>query len=101
MILGTGRERKCAGGCLRVTSQRIAANDPQDADTDVGVTECACQGAECDPCLFAGRVEVHVEERHVQSSLLIKLVAARCINSALLIYLATDYKDTFGKYPFL
>mmetsp|Transcript_20765 Transcript_20765/g.29851 ORF Transcript_20765/g.29851 Transcript_20765/m.29851 type:complete len:963 (-) Transcript_20765:164-3052(-) len=41
--------------------------------------------------------EVHISERHVQSSMLIKLVAARCINSALLIYIATDYKDTFGQ----
>lgn len=42
------------------------------------------------------RVEVHIDVRHIQQSMLLKLVAARCINSALLIYLATKYDETFG-----
>jgi hypothetical protein len=50
-------------------------------------------------CGVDGRLEVHIEERDVQASMLIKLVAARCINSALLIYLATDYSKTFGRTP--
>lgn len=41
-------------------------------------------------------VEIHVDVRHFQISMLLKLVAARCINSALLIYLATKFENTFG-----
>jgi hypothetical protein len=42
-------------------------------------------------------VEVHITERDVQKSMLLKLVIGRCINSAILIYVATKYDETFGE----
>jgi hypothetical protein len=47
--------------------------------------------------LMTQMVEVHVTERDVQSSMLMKLVVGRCINSAILIYVATRYSDTFSQ----
>jgi len=46
-------------------------------------------------------VEVHVTERDVQKSMLMKLVIGRCINSAILIYVATKYDETFGESSLL
>lgn len=40
--------------------------------------------------------EIHNSQIDVQKSILFKLLAARCINSALLIFLVTSYDDTFG-----
>jgi hypothetical protein len=42
-------------------------------------------------------IEVHTTVQAVQGSILAKLVLCRCINSALLIYLATAYDATFGE----
>ena len=47
--------------------------------------------------LMTTLVEVHITERDVQKSMLLKLVIGRCINSAILIYVATEYNDTFGE----
>jgi hypothetical protein len=52
-----------------------------------------CRSTLCCCC----RIEIHIDVRHIQLSMLFKLVVARCINSALLIYLATKYDDTFGR----
>lgn len=40
--------------------------------------------------------EIHTDEGNQQRSILLKLFIARCINSAVLIFIATKYKDTFG-----
>lgn len=40
-------------------------------------------------------VEIHTERSSVESSMLLKLVVVRCINSGLLIYLAAQYYQTF------
>ena len=47
--------------------------------------------------LMTQLVEIHTTERDVQKSMLLKLVVARCVNSAILIYVATSYEDTFGE----
>lgn len=47
--------------------------------------------------LMTTLVEVHITERDVQKSMLLKLVIGRCINSAILIYVATQYSETFGE----
>jgi Cytosolic domain of 10TM putative phosphate transporter len=44
---------------------------------------------------LTNEVEIHHDNAHRQSSLLLKLVAVRCINAAVLIYLAAPFEDTF------
>mmetsp|Transcript_22556 Transcript_22556/g.32971 ORF Transcript_22556/g.32971 Transcript_22556/m.32971 type:complete len:978 (-) Transcript_22556:237-3170(-) len=46
--------------------------------------------------IITQRLELHFDEGHVQRSVLVKLMAARCINSALLIYLVVDYDEFFS-----
>lgn len=40
-------------------------------------------------------IEIHVERSELERSMLLKLVVVRCINSGVLIYLASDYEQTF------
>ena len=46
-------------------------------------------------------LEVHVSAVDVQASMLLKLVIGRSINSAVLIYVATPYTDTFSQESLL
>lgn len=46
-------------------------------------------------------VEVHYTARNVQASMLLKLVIARCINSAILIYVVTPFENTFSQESLL
>jgi hypothetical protein len=43
------------------------------------------------------KMEVHLDEGDVQTSMLRKLMVARCLNTAVLIYAVTDFTDQFGK----
>ena len=40
--------------------------------------------------------EIHESEIDIQKSILFKLLSARCVNSAFLIYFSTPYRETFG-----
>ena len=42
------------------------------------------------------KMEVHIDEGDVQTSMLRKLMIARCLNTAVLIYAVTDFTDQFG-----
>jgi hypothetical protein len=43
------------------------------------------------------KVEKHKDEGDIQQSIMLKLVLVRCINSAILLYAVTDYRDTFSQ----
>lgn len=40
-------------------------------------------------------LEIHTNRNSLQLSMLLKLVVARCVNTAVLIYVATNFEDTF------
>ena len=40
-------------------------------------------------------LEIHTNKNTLQTSMLLKLVVARCVNTAVLIYVATKFEDTF------
>lgn len=40
-------------------------------------------------------LEIHTNKNSLQLSMLLKLVVARCVNTAVLIYVATKFEDTF------
>jgi hypothetical protein len=40
-------------------------------------------------------IEIHDNRNSLQLSMLVKLVIARCVNTAVLIYVATNFEDTF------
>ena len=40
-------------------------------------------------------LEIHTNKNSLQLSMLLKLVIARCVNTAVLIYVATNFEDTF------
>jgi len=40
-------------------------------------------------------IEKHVDQANVQVSILVKLVVTRCINSAVLVFIAVSYYNTF------
>ena len=42
-------------------------------------------------------MEVHVDEGDVQNSILNKLMIARCLNTAVLMYVVTNYEAQFGE----
>jgi len=43
------------------------------------------------------KTEIHVDEGDLQTSILRKLMVARCVNTAVLMYIITDYTDRFGE----
>ena len=46
--------------------------------------------------MITDTIEIHTNSSKAQRSILLKLVITRCINSAILIYVAVAYNDQFG-----